>query len=619
VTKDIIICYVTRFINELFYRLTVNSGQAHLKYQQELKLLAGKMMRKLKSYRSSLITTTLVSLISSSSWGQAPKTDAFLQAKLTQSSGWASVIVRSPQGVSTTEEAQLKALGADIYRHLPLVHSVALRIPARRLTALSALAFVERLSSDLTVKKTDEFTVGHSGANVAWSYGFKGTGVGVAVLDSGVAPFHPDLLDSSYKSRIVSSPDFAGEDKFGDPCGHGSHVAGIIAGDGSASSGSKATRTFYGVAPDAKIINVRILDHNGEGKVSNAIAAIQWVIANKDLNGNNIRVLNLSLGHEVGESYKTDPLCQAVEAAWKAGIVVVCAAGNDGRLNAAGKLGQPNEGYGNNYGSITSPGNDPYVITVGAVKNNFNNRLLDQIATYSSRGPSRIDNVMKPDLVAPGNRVVSLNSALGYNTLSQAYATTNALPWTSYLTTGSSGDSMLYFYLSGTSMAAPVVAGAAALLLQKDPTLTPDTVKARLMFSADKLWSDPCTYGAGLLNIPAALGQSVKPTVAALSPALLKSGTSGIMLLDPNRAVWGAVGSTRAIWGVQSVTNYQAIWGNMAIWGVQAIWGNQAIWGWTVNSTQAVWGNKAVWGNMAIWGTNSTAVDLSSTTIFGEN
>src|SRR5262249_43611400 len=153
-----------------------------------------------------------------------------------------------------------------------------------------------------------------------------------------------------------------------DLLGHGTHVAGIIAGNGYNSAGLTYYHTFYGIARRANIVNVRVLDDQGLGTVSNVIAGIGWVVGNKA--GYNIRVLNMPLGNPVFESYTTDPLNQAVEAAWKAGIVVVCSAGNDGRVSDfVDTLNHPeNEGYGTNYGSINVPGNDPYVITVGAMK-----------------------------------------------------------------------------------------------------------------------------------------------------------------------------------------------------------------------------------------------------------
>ncbi len=153
-----------------------------------------------------------------------------------------------------------------------------------------------------------------------------------------------------------------------------------------------------GIAPGVNLIDLKVLDQNGQGSDSSVIAALETAIYLK--NYYNIRVINLSLGRPVYESYTLDPLCQAVEAAWNAGIVVSVAAGNDGRDNTVGEQG---------YGTITSPGNDPYVITVGAMKTEGTyTRTDDLIASYSSKGPTQIDHIAKPDILAPGNLVVSL-------------------------------------------------------------------------------------------------------------------------------------------------------------------------------------------------------------------
>src|SRR5260370_29128133 len=177
----------------------------------------------------------------------------------------------------------------------------------------------------------------------------------------------------------------------------------------------------------------------------------------------------------VMESYTLDPLCQAVEEAWQAGIVVAVAAGNHGRDNSMNTYG---------YSTITSPGNDPAVITVGAMRDmGTTPRGDDLIASYSSKGPTLLDQVVKPDLVAPGNQIIS---ALAVNSTITTTYPGNVVPLSYYLSSNSGAISPNYFTLSGTSMATPMVSGAAALLLQKDASLTPDTVKARLMKTATK-------------------------------------------------------------------------------------------------------------------------------------
>lgn len=280
-------------------------------------------------------------------------------------------------------------------------------------------------------------------------------------------------MDSTGKSRVVYAESFnlaEGNDYF-DRYGRGTHVAGILGGGASMPSGSAYKRTFMGIAPNVKFVNLKVLDRNGAGTDSMVIAAIQRAIALKSTY--NIRIINLSLGRPVMESYKQDPLCQAVEQAWKAGIIVVVAAGNEGRNNTKGTKG---------YGTITSPGNDPYVITVGAMKDmKTMSRGDDQMTTYSSKGPTLFDQIAKPDLVAPGNKIMAA--------LPAGLQLTNTYPGNKvllsyYVNNGNNQGSDYYFEMSGTSMASPMVAGAAALLLQKNPALKPDQVKATLMKTA---------------------------------------------------------------------------------------------------------------------------------------
>jgi serine protease AprX len=196
-----------------------------------------------------------------------------------------------------------------------------------------------------------------------------------------------------------------------DGYGHGSHVAGTAAGR---NEGGYNSAGFDGVAPNANLIDVRVLDGRGLGQVSDVIAGIDWVLSNRA--SRNIRVMNLSLGAASSESWVTDPLCRAVRQAAGAGITVVAAAGNYGRT----ELGVER------YGSITAPGNDPSVITVGAANTHQTDARSDDSVTYfSSRGPTRgysvdaagtrrHDNLLKPDLLAPGNRVVAAESRFSF-------------------------------------------------------------------------------------------------------------------------------------------------------------------------------------------------------------
>src|SRR5262249_19493992 len=285
------------------------------------------------------------------------------------------------------------------------IKGAAYRIPADTLVWLEKHPDVAYVSPDRPNKASfDDAPPAVLGDLARQHYAVDGTGIGVAIIDSGVYN-HDDLQrPGSNQSRIVYSQSFVpGDPSANDAYGHGTHVAGIIAGNGQDSQDGYPEQ-YVGMAPNANIINLRVLDGNGAGTDSQVIAAIQRAIELK--NTYNIRVINLSLGPKVFESYTIAPLCQAVEAAWQAGIVVVVAAGNSGRDNSLGT---------NGYGTIQAPGNDPNVITVGATKTNGTpTRIDDTIASYSSKGPTLIDHVVKPDLVAPGNRIISLQAPGSY-------------------------------------------------------------------------------------------------------------------------------------------------------------------------------------------------------------
>jgi serine protease AprX len=324
-------------------------------------------------------------------------------------------------------------------------------------------------------------------ADQVWSQGMTGRGVTVAVLDSGVAA-DPDLVSPA--SRILASVNFADQRLVADPGGHGTHVAGIIAGNGTRSAGE-----FVGVAPEANIVDVRVLGSTGSGRISSVVRGIDWVLAHR--NTYNIRVINLSFGAPTPTSYRTDPMSAAVEIAWQRGVVVVAAAGNSGPARD----------------TVASPGIDPYVITVGAADDHGTvSPRDDTLAPFSSWGTANSN--AKPDLLAPGRRIVSIR--VQGSALDSLFRDRVVL----------AHNGSTYLRLSGTSMATPVVAGAVALVLQGRPNLSPDQVKALLVGSAQPFGQDsgvalpdPAAAGAGLLD---ALG-------AVQTPASAPSGSTGLV------------------------------------------------------------------------------------------
>jgi serine protease AprX len=278
-----------------------------------------------------------------------------------------------------------------------------LRVDATQLKALSEDPAVEKLSGDVAVHSSMAVTNDAIGADLLWQGlggrgPLTGRGVGIAVVDSGIARV-PAIRD-----RIVATVDFTASGGNGaDEYGHGTHVAGILAAAAPAGDQPLVTERTAGVAPGAHLVNLRVLAADGSGQVSDVIRAVEWAVENRHRYG--IRVINLSLGHPVFEPVDDDPLCEAVERAVRAGLVVVAAAGNLGKT-PDGKLV---------VGGIESPGNSPFAITVGALNTKQTpQRSDDVLATYSSRGPTLFDFGLKPDLVAPGNRIVSLEAPGSY-------------------------------------------------------------------------------------------------------------------------------------------------------------------------------------------------------------
>lgn len=498
----------------------------------------------------------------------------------------------------------LNLLGGTVNAVFSLINAVAGTMTAGNVVALSNQPGVSYISLNRAVGATLDYSANGVYAPVAWNSGWDGTGIGVAVIDSGIYS-HPDLL-SAYtgQSRVVYRQTFIGGVQL-DDFGHGTHVAGIIAGTGSVSNVPGSSHILRGIAPNANLLDLRVLDQNGSSNDSAVIAAIQTAVQLKNVY--NVRVINLSLGRPIYESCTLDPLCQAAEAAWSDGIVVVAAAGNLGR---------------NGYATILSPGNSPHAITVGAMKTEETYpRSDDLIASYSSKGPTYIDMTVKPDIVAPGNLVVSL-LAPG-STLANAYPRNIVGP--SYYSATATGPAE-YLRLSGTSMATPVVAGTVALMLQKDPTLTPDTVKARLMKTAGKTFpvsstaTDPTTgqsylsyydiftIGAGYLDVAAALADYEETSLSSVSPAASYTAATGqgrlVVPLTSNWQ-WFPQWFPSEVWGNTVLPNGETIWNSSYVWNSSSDWGTNSAWGTSSPSgTNIAWGTNGPSSTNIAWGTS---------------
>jgi serine protease AprX len=405
------------------------------------------------------------------------------------------------------------------------------------------------------------------------NYTWTGRGVGVAVIDSGLE------MTSDFSGRVTAFYDFT---KGGitastpsDGYGHGTHVAGTIAGSGDRSN----NKDYRGLAPNVKLVVLKVLDNTGAGYTSNVIRAVDFAVANRAALG--IHIINLSLGHPIFEPASSDPLVQAVERAVRAGVIVVAAAGNYGKNPATGLPG---------YAGVTSPGNAPSAISVGAIKTLATiARSDDRIADYSSAGPTWYDAHAKPDVVAPGHNIVAAAARNG--ALYKKYPELKA----------ADGDYML---LSGTSMAAAVTSGSIALMLEANraahptnPALTPNAVKAILQYTAVGVHDDlgleynALRKGAGSLNTKGAID---------LGKSIDTSSLNGQWWLTATPTPWTSIGGETNTW------NQGIIWGSGVIWGSTTYY-NEMSWG-----TGIIWGSSTTWSSGIVWGSNVVWTDSSS-------
>ncbi|HEX5476201.1 MAG TPA: S8 family peptidase [Vicinamibacterales bacterium] len=507
-------------------------------------------------------------------------------------------------------------------RHLGLFRrqmagALVLDVTDAELAAMENDSSVAHISGDLPVHGASEVTDRVTNAVTVWqgsggllgllggTPGYTGSGVVVAVLDSGIAS-HVAL-----GAHVIAHVDLVSDEPgvTGDPFGHGTHVAGIAGGNGNY-AGRVGSPYIGGSAPSVSLVDVRVLGSDGAGLTSDVIGGIDWVIANRAKY--RIRVINLSLGHPVTEPSASDPLDQAVERAVDAGIVVVAAAGNDGETSTGVPV----------LGGITSPGNSPYAITVGATDTNGTVSTADDtLAPYSSRGPTRFDFAVKPDVVAPGTRIVSLEAYRSY--LSAAY------PSWHIAGSGTNG----YLRMSGTSMATAVVSGGIALMLNAHPGLTPSQVKVALQMSA-RFLPDAGLIGGGTGAVDFA--EANKIAGQGLLGSLLTTVTnllglsSGASFRDNGTMIDGVYdGSGVRLLGLLDLSSLlnssdAGGWGilnllgggnplstgapNRVVWGQVAGWSNSyfVVWG---SSMQDPSGEFVVWGSgdetdstFVVWG-----------------
>jgi serine protease AprX len=477
---------------------------------------------------------------------------------------------------------------------LNIINGQVLDLPVGVLTQLERYPEIATIHYNRPVTGSNYRTSITTGARAVQSgMGLTGAGIGVAIIDSGITSWHDDLTNRSTTlypygdQRVAAFVDFVNNQTNPyDDQGHGTHVAGVIAGNGTDSFGA-----HLGAAPDATLVALKVLDANGHGTIANVIAALEWVLANHAQY--NIRVANLSVGAPVRESYTTDPLTLAAKRVVDAGVVVVTAAGNHGR-NASGEP---------LYGGITAPGNAPWVLTVGASSSQGTiARLDDTVAGFSSRGPTYLDWGAKPDVVAPGHGTISLADPLS------AFFTSKA----QFLVAGSGGTAQ-YLALSGTSMAAPVVSGTIALMLQANPGLTPNAVKAILQYTAQEYAGyNALTQGAGFLNTIGAVRLAQFFAEAEPGDAYPLQGMwSRKIIWGSHRLSGGLIdpsGNAFALsttWGVaRTDDDDNIIWGTICEDGCNP--GDNIIWGTDDGDDNIIWGTHCDGGDCdnIIWGTD---------------
>jgi serine protease AprX len=424
------------------------------------------------------------------------------------------VIVRGQRGSVDVAERLVLDAGGTVGRRISIIDGFAAEVPISELTGLGGSPDIVSVTPDATVRLLGNvdgidpnrypgswLKLAHNTKLIEmWQKGWTGSGIDVALIDSGVAPVPGIDL------QVINGPDLSFDSQASnltdiDTYGHGTHMAGLIAGRDAAIPPGKEDEEvdhyFVGAAPGARIVSIKVAASDGATDVSQVIAAIDWVVQHRNSDGLNIRVLNLSFGTDGTQDYQLDPLAYAAEVAWQHGIVVVVAAGNSG-------FGTP---------QLNNPAYDPYVIAVGGDDTRGTDDPKDDvIPSWQSRGNA----LRHPDLVAPGKSIVSLRDPGSF--------VDEANP-------GARVGATRFMKGSGSSQAAAIVSGAVATILEQHPELSPDQVKALLMQSAVPLPNaDPIAQGAGLINLHRAREAKISTVADAVQTWPRSTGLGSLQL-----------------------------------------------------------------------------------------
>jgi serine protease AprX len=547
--------------------------------------MSNKMKTSQKIFQASIILTLMLGLLAPAvlmASARPVRMNALLAQMVAEEPGQTIRVIVQVADETDMAVRFVEKMGGSVLKDLPLINAFAAEMPAKAVPNLAGIASVSWVSLDAPVISTgkpikdsdppaeplpENFFLETLGVRQVWDMGFRGEGIGVVVIDSGIFTDRDfTITPKKPHTRIKVEMSF-NSDTTSDQYGHGTHVAGILGGNGAASGG-----IYSGVAPKVDLINLKISNDQGLAYESDTVDAMQWVLDNKD--EYNIRVVNLSIQSTVPQSYHDSALDAAAEILWFNGVVLVAAAGN----------------WNNNstFSAIqAAPANDPFIITVGATDEKGSSKRTDDSTTSFTASGTTLEGYSKPEVLAPGVDIISVLS----------YGSDWIFEHPDHVVMD--GE---YFRLSGTSMAAPMVAGAAALLLQAEPNLTPDQVKYRLIHSAGTVGSSPYLDVYSALTTPTfeSANQGIVPHMLLAKMAMIAywSSQNGEENIDWGAINWDAVNWNAVNW---NAVNWNAVNWNAVNWN--AVNWNAVNWNavnWNAVNWNAVNWNAVNW-NAVSW------------------